>query len=75
MGYGNLAPNGTASNVVAAFEAMVGLMGFAVATGTSLRTDIETIRKNRIQRKDARRAISEAERAFNFESSTFGRTC
>jgi inward rectifier potassium channel len=33
VGYGNLAPNGTASNVVASLEAMVGLMGFAVATG------------------------------------------
>jgi len=33
VGYGNLAPRGTASNAVAAFEAMVGLMGFAVATG------------------------------------------
>jgi inward rectifier potassium channel len=33
VGYGNLAPRGTASNVVAALEAMVGLMGFAVATG------------------------------------------
>lgn len=33
VGYGNLAPRGTASNVVASIEAMVGLMGFAVATG------------------------------------------
>lgn len=33
VGYGNLAPHGTASNIVAALEAMVGLMGFAVATG------------------------------------------
>ena len=33
VGYGSLAPRTTAANVVAAFEAMVGLMGFAVATG------------------------------------------
>jgi inward rectifier potassium channel len=33
VGYGSLAPRGTAANFVAAFEAMVGLMGFAVATG------------------------------------------
>jgi len=33
VGYGNLAPHGMPANVVAALEAMVGLMGFAVATG------------------------------------------
>jgi inward rectifier potassium channel len=33
VGYGNLAPSGVAANSVAAFEAMVGLMGFALATG------------------------------------------
>jgi len=33
VGYGSLAPRTTIANVVAAFEAMVGLMGFAVATG------------------------------------------
>lgn len=33
VGYGNFAPIRIASNVVAAFEAMVGLMGFALATG------------------------------------------
>jgi len=33
VGYGNLSPHGTAANVVASLEAMVGLMGFAVATG------------------------------------------
>jgi len=33
VGYGNISPKGTAANVVAAFEAMIGLMGFALATG------------------------------------------
>jgi len=33
VGYGNFAPNTISANVVAAIEAMVGLMGFALATG------------------------------------------
>ncbi|SRR5579883_62148 len=33
VGYGNYAPIGVEANSVAAFEAMVGLMGFALATG------------------------------------------
>jgi inward rectifier potassium channel len=33
VGYGRVSPNGTAANIVAAIEAMVGLMGFALATG------------------------------------------
>ena len=33
VGYGNFAPIGIAANLLAAFEAMVGLMGFALATG------------------------------------------
>jgi inward rectifier potassium channel len=33
VGYGNIAPQTVASNFLSAFEAMVGLMGFAVATG------------------------------------------
>ncbi len=33
VGYGGISPKGTAANVVAAFEAIVGLMGFALATG------------------------------------------
>ncbi|HML17522.1 MAG TPA: ion channel [Bryobacteraceae bacterium] len=33
VGYGNFAPAGIAANAVAAFEAFVGLMGFALATG------------------------------------------
>ena len=33
VGYGNIAPLSVTANSVAAFEAMVGLMGFALATG------------------------------------------
>jgi inward rectifier potassium channel len=33
VGYGNLAPRTTPANLVAAFEALVGVLGFAVATG------------------------------------------
>jgi inward rectifier potassium channel len=33
VGYGNIAPSGTLSNCVAAMEALLGLLGFAVATG------------------------------------------
>jgi inward rectifier potassium channel len=33
VGYGNIAPSGMMANTLAAFEAMVGLMGFALATG------------------------------------------
>jgi inward rectifier potassium channel len=33
VGYGNIAPKGTAANAVAAFEALAGVLGFAVATG------------------------------------------
>lgn len=33
VGYGNIAPKGLAGNIVASFEALVGVLGFAVATG------------------------------------------
>jgi inward rectifier potassium channel len=33
VGYGNIYPVGMAANILAAVEAMVGLMGFAIATG------------------------------------------
>ena len=33
VGYGSISPKGVEANLVAAFEAMVGLMGFALATG------------------------------------------
>jgi len=33
VGYGNISPKGTAANAVATFEALIGVLGFAVATG------------------------------------------
>jgi len=33
VGYGNMYPDGVAANVTSAFEALVGLLGFAIATG------------------------------------------
>ena len=33
VGYGNISPKGMAANAVATFEALVGVLGFAVATG------------------------------------------
>ena len=33
VGYGNISPKGTAANVVASLEALIGVLGFAVATG------------------------------------------
>lgn len=33
VGYGNMYPDGVAANVISALEALVGLMGFAIATG------------------------------------------
>src|SRR5262245_10862301 len=33
VGYGGIAPRATAANIIAAFEALVGVLGFAVATG------------------------------------------
>jgi inward rectifier potassium channel len=33
VGYGNISPKGMGANIVATFEALVGVLGFAVATG------------------------------------------
>lgn len=33
VGYGGIAPHGIASNIIAAFEAMIGLLGFSFITG------------------------------------------
>lgn len=33
VGYGNIAPKSTSANLIATFEALVGVLGFAVATG------------------------------------------
>jgi len=33
VGYGSISPRGTAANIVASFESMAGVLGFAIATG------------------------------------------
>jgi inward rectifier potassium channel len=33
VGYGNISPRGTAANVLSSFESLVGVLGFALATG------------------------------------------
>ena len=33
VGYGNISPKGMQANIVAAFESLIGVLGFAVATG------------------------------------------
>jgi inward rectifier potassium channel len=50
VGYGNIAPKGMAANVVATFEALVGVLGFAVATGLLF---------GRVSRPSARLGFSE----------------
>src|SRR4029079_2232938 len=50
VGYGSISPKGVAANLVAAFEAMVGLMGFALATG---------VLYGRVSRPSARIGFSE----------------
>jgi inward rectifier potassium channel len=50
VGYGNISPKGLASNFVAAFEALVGILGLAVATGLLF---------GRISRPSARIGFSE----------------
>jgi inward rectifier potassium channel len=55
VGYGNFAPTGIAANVLAALEAMVGLMGFALATGLLF---------GRVSKPSAKIAFSERARKF-----------
>jgi inward rectifier potassium channel len=50
VGYGNIAPKATAANIVATFEALVGVLGFAVATGLLF---------GRVSRPSARLGFSE----------------
>ena len=50
VGYGNFAPTGISANFLAALEAIVGLMGFAVATGLFF---------GRVSRPSARMGFSE----------------
>jgi len=50
VGYGNIAPSGLGANVIASFEALTGVLGFAVATG---------LLYGRVSRPSARFAFSE----------------
>ncbi len=50
VGYGNIYPKGIATNFLSAFEAMIGLLGFALATGLLF---------GRVSRPSARIAFSE----------------
>jgi len=50
VGYGNIAPKTVAANFIAAFEALVGVLGFAVATGLLF---------GRVSRPSARLGFSE----------------
>src|SRR2546423_12633205 len=50
VGYGSISPKGVEANLMAAFEAMVGLMGFALATG---------VLYGRVSRPSARIGFSE----------------
>lgn len=50
VGYGNIAPQGLAAEIVSSFEALVGVLGFAVATGLLF---------GRISRPSARIAFSD----------------
>src|SRR5579872_5524689 len=50
VGYGNISPKNTGANVVATFEALVGVLGFAVATGLLF---------GRVSRPSARLGFSE----------------
>ena len=51
VGYGNITPKSTAANVVASLEALVGVLGFAVATGLLF---------GRVSRPSARIGFSES---------------
>jgi inward rectifier potassium channel len=51
VGYGNIAPKGVAANAVASFEALIGVLAFAVATGLLF---------GRVSRPSARIGFSES---------------
>lgn len=61
VGYGSISPKGTAANIVAAIEAMVGLMGFALATGLLF---------GRVSRPSARIGFSEKMLVAPYQSGT-----
>jgi inward rectifier potassium channel len=61
VGYGTLSPQGTAANLLAALEALMGLMGFAVATGVLF---------GRVSRPSARLRFSEKMLIAPYQSGT-----
>jgi inward rectifier potassium channel len=61
VGYGSISPRGIAANFMAAFEAMVGLMGFALATGLLF---------GRVSRPSARIGFSEKLLVAPYRDST-----
>ena len=61
VGYGNIAPKSVASNVVATFEALVGVLGLAVATGLLF---------GRVSRPSARIGFSENMLVSPFQGGT-----
>src|SRR5580700_1991806 len=61
VGYGNISPKGMAANVVSSFEALVGVLGFAVATGLLF---------GRVSRPSARIGFSENALITPYQDST-----
>jgi len=61
VGYGNLAPASVAANTIASFESLVGLMGFALATGVLF---------GRVSRPSAKIGFSENILAAPYEEGT-----
>ena len=61
VGYGNMYPRGIAGNAVASFEALVGVLGFAVATGLLF---------GRVSRPSARIGFSEAALIAAYQDGT-----
>ena len=61
VGYGNISPNSLGTNAVAAFEALLGLLGFALATGLLV---------GRVSRPSARIAFSESILINQYQNGT-----
>lgn len=61
VGYGNISPRGTAANVVSSFESLLGVLGFAVATGLLF---------GRVSRPSARIGFSEKMAVAPYQEGT-----
>ena len=57
VGYGNISPGSISANMLAVIEALIGLLGFALATGNLVRTFFQAFGAHRIQREGAHRAL------------------